>query len=580
MSSCQEQDRTDSPGYLCLEVETNAFTNPQSRIVDEYNPKQIAVRILDKDNTVVAETDDHTMWKDRLFRLQPGNYTVKASSSGFDGSESGFDTPYYAGSGQVFIETNTTKTVTVRCTLANVKVTVNYDRSFTDAFRSATSTVSSKLAGVSPLTFKMGGDGKSGYFPVGDLSAAVKVVNKSNGREFSLSREITGVKARDHYILNYRVADSGGSNVTVSTDDTQKTYTFTFNVSTEATTRLVVSHANAWSGFACLEGEIASAVKELDPSKMTFEYKPAAATEWGSIPAIQESGKFRATAKGLEPNAQYVYRMVYRKDGDEFSSDQVSFTTETATPLYNGNMDLWYKSGKTWYPSGGEDEFFWDTSNPGTTTGAGALVNVNPTQGNSSVVHTSGGRSAELKSQYASAFGIGKFAAASLYSGRFNSLVGTDGAKIDFGQPFTSRPTRLRGFFQYSTGAMDHVGKNIPTGLGIVKDETPDVCSIYIALTTRTYQVDNTDTSTFIDFDNDPGIVAYGSLPLSECAATGGEWREFAIDLKYHSLTTRPTHIIVVCSSSRYGDYFTGSTKSLMYVDDLELVYGDNPIVK
>lgn len=73
-------------------------------------------------------------------------------------------------------------------------------------------------------------------------------------------------------------------------------------------------------------------------------------------------------------------------------------------------------------------------------------MNVNPTQGNSVTVHTAGGKSAELKSQYASAFGIGKFAAASLYAGSFNSLVGTNGAKIDFGQPFTSRPTRLHGF--------------------------------------------------------------------------------------------------------------------------------------
>ena len=59
-----------------------------------------------------------------------------------------------------------------------------------------------------------------------------------------------------------------------------------------------------------------------------------------------------------------------------------------------------------------------------------------------------------------------------------------------------------------------------------------------------------------------------------------GLWKEFNIDLKYRTLTTKPTHIIIVCSSSKYGDYFTGSTGSLMYLDDLELVYGDTPTLK
>lgn len=191
-----------------------------------------------------------------------------------------------------------------------------------------------------------------------------------------------------------------------------------------------------------------------------------------------------------------------------------------------------------------------------------------------------GGQSAELKSQYASAFGIGKFAAASLYAGKFNSLVGTNGAKIDFGQPFTSRPTQLHGFFQYTAGVIDYKGDSTPADLGIVKDKTLDQCAVYIALTTKAYQVNNTDLSTFIDFNNDPGIVAYGELPASDCVSTNGAWKEFAIDLKYHSLTTKPTHIIVVCSSSKYGDYFTGSTNSVMYVDDLELIYGDSPVTK
>lgn len=584
VSSCQDEYMESKTGYLRLEIGTNIFVNPQTKVVADYNPKQIAVQIIDATNTVVNETDDWETWSDKQFRLKPGTYTIKASSNGFDGSESGFDIPYYAGSEQITIESGKEKTANIICTLANVKVTVNFDQSFVDAFQSAKATVASKLANVDALDFKMGTFYKSAYFPVGNLSTTISVINKS-GKQFSQTNDIKNVKARDHYILNYKVADSGSmGNVNVSVDETQTVYTFTFNVSTQATTKLAVKAANAWSTFAFIEGEIASAQKELDPTKMLFEYKLATTNTWTAATATQDGKAYRATLTSLKANTTYDYRMVYRNGSDEFASDVMSFTTEDVVALYNGNMDNWFKTGKTIYAISENDYnkgiFFWDSSNPGTTTGIASMVNVNPTQGNSTIIHTAGGKSAELKSQYASALGIGKFAAASLYTGKFDGLVGTNGAKINFGQPFTSRPTRLHGWFQYSAGIINYVGSNTPASLDIKKDETIDLCSVYIALTTKTFLVNNTDTSTFIDFENDESIIAYGELPLSESGSTNGQWKEINIDLKYRNLTTKPTHIIIVCSSSRYGDYFTGSTSSLMYVDDLELIYGNNPILK
>lgn len=397
------------------------------------------------------------------------------------------------------------------------------------------------------------------------------------------------MQARDHYILKYKVGNSGGGKPNITVDPTERIYTFEFLVALDPSqpVELQTNTANAWSSFAYLEGKVLSGESLLNSANMIFEYKEEGASVWESIAATQDGDKFTAILKGLTPGTTYTYQMKYSDGSDAYeSASTVSFTTENTTVLVNGNMDDWYQSGKTWYATSEEyykansNRSFWYSSNPGTTTGAGALINKNPTQGNSNVVHTAGGKSAELKSQYASFIGIGKFAAASLYTGRFNSLVGTNGAKIDFGQPFTDRPTQLNGWFRYSTGAMDYVGSNTPESLGVVKNTTLDMCSAYIALTTKTFQVDNTNLSTFVDFDNDEGIVAYGELPISECVSTDGAWKEFTIDLKYRDLTTKPTHIIIVCSASRYGDYFTGSTKSLMYIDDLELIYGDNPILK
>ena len=39
------------------------------------------------------------------------------------------------------------------------------------------------------------------------------------------------------------------------------------------------------------------------------------------------------------------------------------------------------------------------------------------------------------------------------------------------------------------------------------------------------------------------------------------------------SSNRKPTDIILVGSASRYGDYFTGSTGSTLWLDDLELIY-------
>ena len=51
------------------------------------------------------------------------------------------------------------------------------------------------------------------------------------------------------------------------------------------------------------------------------------------------------------------------------------------------------------------------------------------------------------------------------------------------------------------------------------------------------------------------------------------EWAEYTIPLDYHDIDTEPTHIIVSCAASQYGDYFTGCSSSKLWIDKVELVY-------
>lgn len=584
--SCQGEEKLfdENMGYLRLEVATSTSVSTKSVVPENYKPKQLYVEIKNEAGTVVQSTEDSKEWEGKQLKLKAGSYTITASSNGFDGIASGADIPYYKGSTKITVAQGKEVTADVICKLANVMVTVNFDNAFKQSFRTAVVSIESKVSGVNSQTFIMNVPSKSVYFPEGDLKTSITVVNNA-GQSFSQSREITKVKARDHYILNYKVAESGTGNITVDVDETEKEYTYEITVPVTSTTQLAVESANAWSNFACLEGKIASIKDgvELDPTCMKFEYKAESAADWSVSVATKEGDIFKAKIKGLAPATTYSYRLSYSKDGENFASNPKTFTTETAVALPNGNLDSWYKSGKTWYANL-ESNFFWDSSNPGTTIGMGSLVNVNPTQGNSEKVHTAGGKSAELKSQFASASGIGKFAAGSLYSGKFNGLVGASGAKIDFGQPFTERPTRLTGWFQYSTSKIDYLGGSQPANT--VSKEDQDLWSAYIVLTTGTYQLNNTDMAgTSKDFaalladDTDNFVVAYGALPDAQCI-TSPTWKEFAIDLVYKNLEKKPTHIIVVFSSSKYGDYFTGSTSSLLYLDDLKLIYGDDPQVK
>ena len=578
--SCQQDDinSLNGMGYLRLAVSESQEVNTRAA----YNPEQLHVEILDENKKVVEKTDDYTEWKGTILELPAGKYTIKAYSNAYDG-ERGFDKAYYYGSQTATVESGKEVSTKVTCKLANVKVSVRYDEAFLKAFEGREIAVEvgsvEVNSGIAPLSFTTT-EKRSAYFPETDLYAKISINNPEDPlNPYTLEQKLEGVKVRDHYILNYKLADKGSSNISVTVDPTHKEYSYTFEVNMQelALTADFVP-ANAWAKFAYLEASnVQSSKDELVSANVIFKYRKKGDNDWNDLSTTHQDGVYTATLTQLEGKTEYEYCLA---DGENMTPVQ-TFTTEETVVLPNGNLDSWYKSGKTWYAVSENDYnasgSFWDSSNPGTTTGAGALVNKNPTQGNATTVHTSGGQSAELKSQYASAFGIGKFAAASLYTGKFNSLVGTNGAKIDFGQPFVSRPTALHGWFHYNSGKIDYRGNNTPEGLG--EKGSDDLCSIYIALSKKQKQVNNTDTSTFLDLENDTDIIAYGRLDDTEAVTTNG-WKEFTLNFKYKTLEPLDTYyLIIVFSASKYGDYFTGSTSSVMYVDDLELIYGDEPVL-
>lgn len=347
---------------------------------------------------------------------------------------------------------------------------------------------------------------------------------------------------------------------------------YLYVIPTEVTVELTA--ADAWSRVIWLKA-MGESGKEVG-----FRYRPAGSEEWLEVADVQADGGTFTARLVVEPESTYE---VQAYCGEE-SSPIRSVTTEGEAQLPNCGLESWCTLKDIIYPYLENDEPFWGTGNVGAAVAGATLTNkstdIRP--------GSSGTYSARLESLFANVAGIGKFAAGNLYTGTYVKNVGTNGI-ITFGRPFTLRPTALRLWMKYECGAVDKI-KGLPAGTEL-KEGDPDKGSIYIALGTwtkeeygitqdkdgpRTYGTDSSpiciDTrneSTFFD-PHSKDVVGYGELVMDYSTP---EWTQVTIPIDYVATDRRPTHIIVVCTSSRYGDYFTGSTKSLMYVDDIELLY-------
>ncbi len=557
-------------GFLKIGVETNSATVTRTDAPANYDPRNLYVEVTPSGSTVPVVSGLYSNLEGKTHELAAGTYTITAHSNGWDGSGSGIDAPYYYGSTEKEVKAKTIVTASVVCTQANVKVIVEYADDFKQSFSEAQTTLASSLSGVGNIVYSMNEKKGAAYLPAAEFTATLDV----NGH--SLPTRITDVKPRDFYRLVYKMAEEGTlSDIKVVVDETGKEYTYNILVPKKAGTSLVAYKANAWSNLAYLEGAVTTKKSSFDGSKVCMQWKLASASDdaWSTIDnsLLSLSGDtYKYQLKGLSPNTTYQYRLTYVSDEDNVQSEVSEFTTEDQSTLYNGGFESWYSVGKIDYCGNAADGKYWNSSNGGAATYIGSV-----TTQDTGFKH-SGNSSAKLETAWA----VVKLAAASLFTGDFIGLIGTKGAKLDWGVPFTSRPTALKGYYTFTTTS---IGRGTqPSGVGAPAKGSNDECQIFCALVTEQFHVANAEASgyemtTTIDWQNDRRVVAYGQMTQN---ATVGDWTEFNIPLEYHSLTAKPTHLIIVCSASKWGDYFYGGEGSVLHLDDFELVYGDEPTVK
>ena len=314
-----------------------------------------------------------------------------------------------------------------------------------------------------------------------------------------------------------------------------------------------------WAKHATLKGttrtgQVSAIYREL-PAVVS-----KAEGEWESVLAseirIDEEGNFTLTFTHLKPATTYEFQVTV----DGVSEEVKQFTTEAVQTVPNLSFDDWYKDGKSWYPNINLDpeNYFWDIGNKGSN----AVGEANPTSPETADVIR--GKAARMESKTVA----GVFAAGSFYTGAFNKVEGLNGASLYFGRPFTGRPTALAGYYKYNCGTIDKAKDPYKELIG-----RPDTANIYMALFSgwsAPFLV-NTNEGTFVDLTwNNDNLLAFGEIRQGQ---TIKDYTRFRIDLQYRDETTKPTYALIVASASVFGDYFTGSTSSVLLVDELELIY-------
>ena len=197
-------------------------------------------------------------------------------------------------------------------------------------------------------------------------------------------------------------------------------------------------------------------------------------------------------------------------------------------------------------------------------------MGVTLTQGSSDMLH-SGFQSARLRSQFVGLGGsIGKFAAGNLFAGTYLETQGTDG-HLEFGRPYDgSHPSKMRVYCHYRPGTVQSNGKG-----DFLAQGATDEAQIYVALTSAPVEIITKKANRKLFDPNGEEVLAYGQVTLTENFGPDGGLAELVIPIEYYAKarTVKPTHLVIVCSASKYGDYFNGGEGSLMYLDDFELIY-------
>ena len=325
-----------------------------------------------------------------------------------------------------------------------------------------------------------------------------------------------------------------------------------FSVVVKADVAVSAEKPVVWAKFAVLKGNSG------DVNDVSFMFRKKGEAEFTPVTNVEKdeaTGDFTALITPLEAQTTYEY---YAVSGDKNSEPVIEFTTQGIPTLPNSGFEDWCTDNGIPHPwKEGDSNPFWSCGNS-KVAGVPAIM----TQASSDSYQGEDGDGGSTAVYMNSLVKLSVFAAGNIFTGDFK-LSGMNGV-LTLGRNFTARPSQLVGYYKYHPATVNKGGSQISNG-------DTDLCSIYIALSTKKITV-HTGDKIYFDPSN-PAIIAYGELSPEESGKTVNEYTKFVIDLKYKDLNTEPVYLIIVASSSKYGDYFQGGAGSELWMDALKLVY-------
>ena len=597
--SCEKQEMAESQGEGVLCVDMSVVGQTKALSEDQlYNTAE--VNIYKADYSGLVRSYVYSEIPSPLY-LAADKYRVDVIAGeavAANPAIASWDSRSYKGSQAFEIIADQVTTVQVVANVNNAVTKVSFDptvaENFTDGY-TMTMTLSDEAS--SRLVYDSDKSGAEGYYIVDglfepSLTWTFTGTLAKDGSSFTKTGVIENIQAGKLYNMNlkYTIKD-GELDFSLSVDRTTEIVDDTIIFEPVSTGLAPSSIYEIWATRATLHADVD--VAKGAGKKVQFGYSSDGGATWSYIDAVNDSeGTWKADVTGLAPSTEYTYALVL--DGVHVG-DTMSFTTEAAPNLPNASFEYVSKvSGQSYYkfydPDCGVEEgsfMFWGSGNGEGSEGVSGSADMGITitaidtadkiHGNQSVV-------AQTSSM------VGMLAAGNLFTGQFAGLVGTSGGKVNFGRPWTSRPSAMRIWCKYSTGKFNIVNNN---NLGVTKDDY-DRAQIKVAIGTWDYKkyggtkdspvhINTTDESTFVDYYTDPNTIANGDVVIYNdgyminngekvTAATTG-WIEYVIPLDYRKFNAYPTHIVVSCAASQYGDYFTGYDKTKLWIDAVELIY-------
>ena len=594
--SCTKSQMNESKGEGALSMQMRISQQTKAMTQDELLASA-SVKIYKADFSGLVRSYTYSTMPSPFY-LAADTYRVDVEageSVSANPSAASWENKSYKGSKEFTITAGNVTNVEVVASVNNAITKITFDQTVADNFNAGYS-LTIGLDESAKLVYDASKSGAEGYFIVAGLDEpsftwTFSGVLAKDGSSFTKSGIVENVLPGKMYKMTpmYTIKDGDlvfSLLVDYTTDIVDDTIIFE-----PVSTGLALTPAyEIWAARATVYADV-DAVENAGKT-VKFAYS-SNGSEWSYADGVNHAeGAWKAELRGLTPSTEYTYNLVL---DDEVVGEPLTFTTEAAPAIPNGSFE--YASlvaGESYYkfydPSCGVAEgqtMFWGSGNGEGDEGVNGSASMGITityidtadkvRGNQSV-----------KAQTSSM--VGMLAAGNIFTGQFMGLVGTSGGIVNFGRPWTSRPSALKLYCKYNTDLINIVNNN---NLGVSKSDY-DRAQVKIAIGTwpyKTYggtkespvQVNTTDESTFVDFYTDNNTIANGELIIyndgysinkgAKVSETTSEWVEYTIPLDYRKLSTYPTHIVVSCAASQFGDYFTGYDQSALWIDAVELIY-------